>query len=551
MLTSSTVDPTGGAGALAAAATAEPEQRHWSLLPVDRRRGSGVLAIAPGLLAAVLLIALNVPRLGRRPLWLDEAYTVGATGDLVATWRGTGGTMGLYYLVMWPVTQISTDREWVRLPSLLFAAATVVVVHAIGRRLGGGRMGAVAATMLSLMWAFSRYAVEARSYALAMLLVSLSWLGLVGALQASAEAEADAQAAARATRIRRRWWWVWAVATLLAPLAHGLTALQFVVQVLLLGTLRGRWRWWWACVPVAIGLAAEGAMLFGIGAGEVASWIAPLNRGQIAAILRVMLGHGVLAWLVGALAILGGVLAVREGSRRGGDTDDRLALVPLVWAVGLPLLVIVISLFRPYAVARYMLSSLPGVALLVAAVVSRLRPVTLAAVAAVLAVLLLVDQPETNSRYPEDWPALVRQIVADGADGDRLAVRHVLRGPLDYAWDEVDAGDRLDLVPLSPTDPIGEVRRFYDPPDSSIQALLVADPSAPVWYIERDHLRLHAVVALLSDPAIESRYEVTGRWTFPGELYLIRLEPRDPWRTIGLAVGRRLGPFAAPSTVLR
>jgi len=503
----------------------------------DAPRG-GPWSIAPGFLAVAVLVALSGPRLGRRPLWLDEAYSIGATHDLAATWRGTGGTMGLYYLVLWPVTQLSTDRVVVRLPSLVFAAAAVLVVHEVGRRLGGRTMGAVAATMLALAWPIGRYAVEARSYTLALLLVSLSWLGLVAAVQARGEGEGGGGS-------WRRWWWLFGVATLLAPLAHGLAALNFVTQVLLLGVMPDRWRWWRACIPVAVGLAGVGALLFGVGAGEVASWIAPLNWGQIRTILHVLFGHGVLGWCAGALAAAGGVLAVRVAARRGGGAEARLALVPLFWAVGVPLLLVGISVFRPYAVGRYVIGALPGVALLVGGVVSRLKPVMLAPVAVALAVLLLLDEPETNSRYPEDWPALVERITADGADGDRLVIRHELRGPLDYAWGELGDDERIGLVPLAPTDPLGEVRRFYDPPTESFPALLAADTSTPVWYVERDRLRLHAVVALLSDPAVDSRYEVAGRWTFAGELYLVRLEPRPLWRAVGVALGERLAPFFA------
>lgn len=530
MLSGPTIGSTGRDGSLRAAGRVAPGEGDRSERPVAPP--GGPWSIAPGFLAVAVLVVLSLPRLGRRPLWLDEAYSIGATHDLAATWRGTGGTMGLYYLVLWPVAQLSTDRAWVRLPSLVFAAAAVLVVYEVGRRLGGRSMGGVAATMLAMAWPIGRYAVEARSYTLALLLVSLSWLGLVGAVQAGGGSW-------------RRWWWLFGVATVLAPLAHGLAALHFVTQVLLLGAMPDRWRWWRACIPVAVGLAGVGALLFGVGAGEVASWIAPLNGGQIRTILHVLFGHGVLGWLAGALAATGGVLAVRAACRRGGGTEARLSLVPLFWAVGVPLLLVGISVFRPYAVGRYVIGALPGVALLVGSVLSRLRPAMLAPAAVVLAALLLLDEPATNSRYPEDWPALVERVAADGADGDRLLIRHELRGPLDYAWGELADDERPGLVPLSPTDPLDEVRRFYHPPSLSFPALLAADAGTPVWYVERDHTRLHAVVALLSDPAVESRYEVAGRWSFAGELYLVRLEPREPWWAVGLALGERLAPFAA------
>jgi mannosyltransferase len=484
-------------------------------------------------LAAGALVALSAPQLERRPLWLDEAYSVGATHDLLAAWRGTGGTMGLYYLVLWPVTRYSTDRFWVRLPSLVFAVAAVLVVHRIGRRLGDGRTAATAAGTLALMWAITRYAIEARSYTLALLLVSLSWLGLIGAVQARAEG---------ATSSQRRWWGLFVVATLLAPLAHGLAALHFVTQVVLLAFLPGRLRWWRACIPVAVGLAAEGALLFGIGAGEVASWIPPLNERQVRAILDVLLGRGVLAWVVGALALVGALLAVRTACRRGDGAGARLALVPLVWAIGLPLLIMAISLFRPYAAGRYAISAVPGVALLVGSVVGRLRSVAFAAVAAMLALLLLANRPITSATHPEDWAGMANVIADVGDDGDRVLIRSSLRSPFDYAWSELPDDERPKLVPLSPTEPLGEVRRFYDPPPGYLHDPMVIDFTAPVWWVERGHGRLPAVVALITGRSIQQRYVVTGEWEFVGDLYLIRFEPRRPWLAVAQALAERLAP---------
>jgi hypothetical protein len=178
-------------------------------------------------------------------------------------------------------------------------------------------------------------------------------------------------------------------------------------------------------------------------------------------------------------------------------------------------------------VGRYVLGALPGVALLVAWVVARVRPPGWSTVAGVvLAVLLLFDQPTVTAHDPEDWPALVEHVAAEGHDGDRVVAREMLRAPFDYAWGELGESDRPDLVPLSPTDPFDEVRRFYEAPPGRLRAPMVADPSAPVWFIERDHRRRGDVEDLLADPAVRSRYEVTGRWTFTGELFLVRLEPR-------------------------
>ena len=54
--------------------------------PVRSPRGASVWPSAAVVVAAALL---SLPRLGLRTLWLDEAYTVGATNQLFDTWRNT------------------------------------------------------------------------------------------------------------------------------------------------------------------------------------------------------------------------------------------------------------------------------------------------------------------------------------------------------------------------------------------------------------------------------------------------------------------------------
>ncbi len=482
-------------------------------------------ALLPLLSAAAAMAGLALPRLGRRPLWLDEALTVGATHDLVTTWRGTGGTMGVYYLLMWPLAQVSTDRAWLRAPSVLFALAALVVVHEIGRRLGGRLMAASAAGAFALMWAPGRYAVEARSYTMAMCLVALAWLGLVAAVQAGSPSGEG-----------RRWWRLFTGAMLLAPLAHGLSAVHFVTMAVLLGVLAERWRWWRACIPVMVGLALEGIVLFGLGAGDVASWVPPLGGRQVVSILRLLFGRDPLLHIVGAGALVTALVLVREAKallREGRSGEAWQCLVPVVWTVGAPLIIVAMSVVRPYAEPRYAIGALPGVALLLASGLVRLRdragargPVAVTAAAAALAVLFLTDQPRITADEPEDWPSLVATVTAEGHDGDLLLTPMLVRPPLDHAWSEPGA-DRPGLVPLSPTDPVGEVRRFYDLAASrQSDALLAADPDATVWCVDRDVRRLDNLDRLITSSAVAERFEVTGRWTFAGELYLVRLEPR-------------------------
>ena len=465
---------------------------------------------------AGLSLALSIPRLAERPLWLDEAFTVGATNELGPTLRHTGGTMALYYALLTPWSWISDSRFWLRLPSALIAAATVAVVYAIGHRLGGRRMATVASSLLAASWFLSRYAMEARGYALALLLVSVSWLGLISAL---AEADGGDEEASR------RWWWVFAAAAVLAPLAHGLSALQVPFQVVVLLLAPGGRAFVRRLLPVLAVLFVEGIVLFAIGAGEVASWIQPLNWTQVSGFLRLLLGRETTLWVVGA-AFVGGIGVSLRALRRERTTETWLGLVPVIWALGLPLAIIAISVVRPYAASRYVLSSLPGISLVVAALVVQIkRPVAYAAWA-VLLVFLLLDQPQSVRNGLEDWPRLVHRTTTEASPGDLLLMPQHLRAPFDYALEHgnTDPG----LHPLSPTNPIGDPLRLYSPAKGTMVARLLAAPPATVWLVDRSRLDLPALKRLLANAEVRAKYRQTGHWTYAGQLYLIRLEPRVP-----------------------
>jgi hypothetical protein len=509
---------------------------------LDRRDGA-LLAATAG-----LSLALSVPRLSSRPVWLDEAFTVGATAELGTTLRHTGGTMALYYAIVTPIARISDAAFWVRLPSALFGAATVAVVYLIARHLGGRRLAAVAAVLLASSWFLARYAMEARGYALALLLVSLAWLGLVRGIDAE---RTDPDRAAR-------WWWLFGVATVLAPLAHGLSAMQVPAQVLAVAAAPGgltllRRR----VAPVVAALAVVLVLLFSIGAGEVANWIPPLNQRQFIDIHRLLLGRGEARWLMSAAFVVGLALIGRDALRgpagpevapattasgasdatdKSGDRsadgtggDRRWAtLVPALWALGLPLTLITLSLVRPYAAGRYVLSALPGVSLVVASAVVRIRRQELmAALCVVLAGLLLLDQSKVQRNGLEDWPRLAQRVAAESDRGDQLLVPADLRAPFDYALlhDAHDPG----LVPLSPTDPIGRVHRFYDTAPGSMRERLLRADGRRVWLVERRQ-HLPRLERLLADPEVRRRFRVIGSWHFAGPLQAVQLERTDAAR---------------------
>lgn len=112
--------------------------------------------------------------IGRPSFWIDEATSVGTAGrswhQLLKLMVVTDPTLGPYYLLMKPWMAVSTAEWWVRLPSALAMAGAVALAAAYAARNSRLRVGVFVAVLAALgMSSLSRYAQEARPYALAVL----------------------------------------------------------------------------------------------------------------------------------------------------------------------------------------------------------------------------------------------------------------------------------------------------------------------------------------------------------------------------------------------
>lgn len=490
----------------------EPE----AAAPPDQRRPHVVSGWLPAGVVAVAAL-LSIPRLGARTLWLDEAYTVGATNQLFDTWRNTAGTQALYYLLVWPVSRLSTDPVWLRLPSALLGLAAVVVVLRIGRRLGGQRVALLAAGGLALSWGLARYSIEARSYTLALLLVSASWLALIAAVQTDED------------ELSRRWWRVFYAVTVLLPLTHGLATLNLVAQLAALAIApddrRRLIRRASVIVPV---VALELAALFLLGAGEVGDWVPPLSWGQLRGVKQLMVGFDLAGVVLTGLVALAVVTAARRFLRERSQ-EAWIQLLPAFWALGPLLMVVVMSLVRPYVAARYVFPSIPGYFLLLAGLLVRLgstKRVALASLA--LAPLLLIDHRHVTTDGLEDWSELTACIAANSIEGDRLVTAVAHRPPLDYYWPEHP--ELSGVEPLAPPEPLGQVRRLYDSlieTRPAFRSILLEDTTSSIWYIERGGPGRVSIVGLAFDGEMMAHYELHEAWYFRGQLTLVRLDPVD------------------------
>lgn len=131
----------------------------------------------------VFLLAL-VPRmidLGKRPFWLDEVFTLQraslAPRALVQD-SFLNHHMPSFFLMLSPFVGLGDPQFWLRVPSALFGAASVMLVFVIASRIGGRKAGVVAALILGLSPTALAFSQEARSYTLEMCLILVALWGV-------------------------------------------------------------------------------------------------------------------------------------------------------------------------------------------------------------------------------------------------------------------------------------------------------------------------------------------------------------------------------------
>lgn len=256
-------------------------------------------------------------------------------------------TLGPYYVLMrgWTALVGSTDLL-LRLPSVIFAAIAAGFVAAIGIKLGGRRVGLAAGLIFAVLPSVSRYAQEARPYALTVLAASMATYVLLHLVE----------------RPRFRTYLAYAMAIVLLGLAHVVALLLLPAHVLLVWQARRSWRavFGWAAAAL-VGVLPVLPLLY-VGqrqsSGQI-GWIPPLTWTRLSETPPALFGTAVIAGAVIALALT--AMSLRTDARS------------LTWWAVVPALGLAAAAqVTPLWVARYMLFVLPAWALLAAMTLRRL-----------------------------------------------------------------------------------------------------------------------------------------------------------------------------------
>ncbi|MBA3867037.1 MAG: glycosyltransferase family 39 protein [Solirubrobacterales bacterium] len=332
------------------------------------RARSRVFWIVAGL--TVLAAGLRFATLGVQSYHHDEVVTAsrilrGSFGHAMDAVGFSESAPPLYYALAWIWTQFTGTGEFgLRSVSALAGVATVPVAYLLAAELRGRRVGLMAAALVAVNPMLLWYSQEARAYALLALLCAASLLYCVRALRHG----------------RRRDLTIWGVVSALALATHYFAVFPIAAEIFLLVRRRGReslagiWIVILACLllaPLAVHQMSSGhaEWIGGLSLGHrVWETAATFVTGETGDIIgqpeRPALSYVPLALCIGAFALL---------ALRANRDERRAVAVPLlvgVVAVGVPIVMALISSGKDYVLARNLLPALIPLLVVVATAVT-------------------------------------------------------------------------------------------------------------------------------------------------------------------------------------
>ena len=335
------------------------------------------------LLLVAACIAVRVWCLACKPFWFDECFSVEVAR---IDWRNflhllwwREANMSLYYVLLRIWLHFGQSPFFIRSLSVAISALTVPAIYWLGRLLYNRRVGLIGAALFAFNAYDVRYAQEARSYTLFVLLATISSGFLLAFLR-------------QPTR-RNRLGYI--VISILAVYAHFYALLLIVVHWLALrirerdSTLSSQLRRLW--ITISIGVAPLLIFVAKTGAGPI-KWIQRPGLRDLATFYEQLAGG---TWLVLAAYVVACGVAIapfrKQLLARSQSGETWRCQFLLLWLLFPVALTAALSLARPVFLGRYMIFCLPAFVTLAAAGLARLRYAWLSTVT-VIAMLLLAWQ---------------------------------------------------------------------------------------------------------------------------------------------------------------
>ncbi len=138
----------------------------------------------------ILLLAvgafLRIETLTKRPLWHDEAWTLGVVDSaysLADIWGASGRDRAehpfMYYAAAYAARRLTGHEKSIRIPALVFGILSIPLLGALAYRLAGERAGVLSAFLLTVSVYHIDFSQDARSYTLLILWSLTAFHGLL------------------------------------------------------------------------------------------------------------------------------------------------------------------------------------------------------------------------------------------------------------------------------------------------------------------------------------------------------------------------------------
>jgi 4-amino-4-deoxy-L-arabinose transferase-like glycosyltransferase len=143
---------------------------------------------AAGLLVALFAVGtfVRVETLTKRPLWYDEAWTLGvvdSAGSLRDLWAASARDRAehpvLFYAIAYAARQTGSGEKAIRVPALIFGVLSIPLLGTLGWRLFGPRTGLLSAFLLTFSVYHIDFSQDARSYTLLLFWSLLAYHGFL------------------------------------------------------------------------------------------------------------------------------------------------------------------------------------------------------------------------------------------------------------------------------------------------------------------------------------------------------------------------------------
>ncbi len=368
-------------------------------------------------IVGVFAAALSLVGAGRPSFWYDEAATISASysrslGQLWQMMGNVDAVHGLYYVLMHGWFTIFEPTEfWSRVPSGLAvggaAAGVVVLGSQFSSRTVALSAGVICAILPRATWA----GIEARPYAMTMMVAAWSTVLLVHAARRNSD-----------------WLWLcYAAAMAAAILLDVYLALMFLAHTVFLCLYRpGRAvAVRFSIAMVCTCLAVAPFVRMAVGQAHQIIWISPVGRRTIEDVaVQQYFERSPLFLIASACIMVTAVVLWRFTSVRLVEADRQLLVLAIAWLVVPTALILGWSaLVHPIYTPRYLCFTAPGLALVLGVCVGAVavRPWMAAAVLVVFTVAaapnFFLVQRSPYAKYGMDY-SQVADLIAAKASGE-------------------------------------------------------------------------------------------------------------------------------------